>query len=195
VTNLRAGGGFRRAGLLVSASVPASMSGVSHGNGDETHQTFQQGRPALASHGRPSLAALAVGSLRALLSSRHVAGAGLALVRPAGRFPSGVAVVAAVCVRLPVHHRLVTAIAPLRADGLSREAAVCQHRLGVLDANALMWDNLCGLRILGRWAFSGASRRRPFEFHGKTRQPPPSPEWICLRAASNARLARSGFRM
>lgn len=34
-----------------------------------------------------------------------------------------------------------------------------------------------GLRMLGRWAFSGESRKRPFEFQGKTFQPltmPPS---------------------
>ena len=78
------------------------MSGVSHRNCDETHQTFQQGRPALVSHGRPSLAALAVGGLQSLLSSRHVAGAALACVRPAGGVSSGVAVVAAVRVQLSV---------------------------------------------------------------------------------------------
>lgn len=112
MTSLRAGGGFRRAGLLVSASGPASMSGVSHRNCDETHQTFQQGRQALVSHGRPSLAALAVGCLQSLLSARHVAGAALACVRPAGGVSSGVAVVAAVRVRLPVSHRLGGAATP-----------------------------------------------------------------------------------
>ena len=97
------------------------MSGVSHRNCDETHQTFQQGRPALVSHGRPSLAALAVGGLQSLLSSRHAAGAAVAGVRPAGGVSSGVAVVAAVCVQLPVRHRLGVAATPPAA--MSRFAA------------------------------------------------------------------------
>ena len=50
----------------------------------ETHQTLQQGRQALVSTGRHSLAALAVSRRGPLLSPRHAAGAVLARVRPAG---------------------------------------------------------------------------------------------------------------
>ena len=87
------------------------MSGVSHRNCDETHQTLQQGRQALAHTGRRSLAALAVSRQRALLSSRHSAGVVLACVWSAGSVSSSIAVVAAVGVQLPVSHRLVAPVA------------------------------------------------------------------------------------
>ena len=95
-------------------------------NCDETHQTFQPGRQALVSHGQHSLAALAVGGQRALLSSRHVAGVVVACVRPAGGVSSSVAVVAAVRVQLPVRHRLVAAVSS-RAASRSRFAAQSQN--------------------------------------------------------------------
>ena len=70
----------------------------------ETHQTLQQGRQALVSTGRRSLA---VQCRRGpLLSPRHAAGAVLARLRPAGSVSSSIAVVAAVRLQLPVSHRL-----------------------------------------------------------------------------------------
>ena len=78
----------------------------------ETHQTLQQGRQALVSTGRRSLAALAVSRRRHLLSPRHAAGAVLARVRPASRVPSAVAVVAAVRLQLPFSHRLGVVATP-----------------------------------------------------------------------------------
>ena len=80
------------------------------GNCDETHQTLQQGRQALAHTGRRSLAALAVSRQRALLPSRYVAVAVVARMWSAVAVPSAVAVVAAVRVQLPVSHRLVAPI-------------------------------------------------------------------------------------
>ena len=113
MTSLRAVHSFCRQQPSGAASVPASMSGVSHRNCDETHQTLQQGRQALAHPGRHSLAALAVGRQRTLLPSRHIASAVLACVWPAGSVSSSVAVVAAVGVQLPVSYWLVAPIAPL----------------------------------------------------------------------------------
>ena len=83
----------------------------------ETHQTLQQGRQALVSPGRRSLAAVAVAGCRTLLPSRHVAGAVLARVRPAGGVPSAVAVVAAVRLQLPVSHRLVAPVKQIESFG------------------------------------------------------------------------------
>ena len=96
---------------------PVWLCDVLSGNGDESTSHIQSGRQALVSHGHHSLAALAVGGQRALLSSRHVAGAALACVRSASWFPSSVAVVAAVRVRLPISHRLGVAATPV-GDGL-----------------------------------------------------------------------------
>ena len=99
---------------------PVWLCDVLSGNGDESTSHSKTGRQALVSHGQPSVAALAVGGQRALLSSRHVAGAVLACVRPAGGVSSGVAVVAAVCVRLPIIHRLGVAASPSLAVGTGR---------------------------------------------------------------------------
>ena len=100
---------------------PVWLCDVLSGNSDESTSHIQSGRQALVSHGQPSVAALAVGRQRALLSSRHVAGAALACVRPAGSVSSSVAVVAAVRVQLPVHHRLGVPATPPAA--MSRFAA------------------------------------------------------------------------
>ena len=83
-------------------------------NCDETHQTFQPGREALAHPGRCPLAAVAVAGCRTLLPSRHAASPGLGCLRPAIAVSSAVAVVAAVRVQLSRHHRLV---APLNHHG------------------------------------------------------------------------------
>ena len=83
-------------------------------NCDETHQTFQPGREALAHPGRCPLAAVAVAGCRTLLPSRHAASPGLGCLRPAIAVSSAVAVVAAVRVQLSRRHRLV---APLSHHG------------------------------------------------------------------------------
>ena len=88
------------------------MSGVSHGNCDETHQTLQPGHQALALTGRPSLAAVAVPHRRRLLPARHAAITVLARARLSVSVPAFVAVVAAVRLALAGHHRLGAAIAP-----------------------------------------------------------------------------------
>jgi len=80
----------------------------------ETHKKIQQGRPALVSTCRRSLAALAVSRQRILLSSRHVTGAVLGSVRSASSISSAVAVVAAVRIQLPVSHRLVAPLSQPR---------------------------------------------------------------------------------
>ena len=103
----------------VRQGVPGSMSGVSHRNCDETHQTFHPGHQPSLLAGRRLLAALAVSGCRSLLAARHAAGAVLVSVRSAHRVPAAVAVVAAVRVQLPVHHRLGAAASP-PAAGLSR---------------------------------------------------------------------------
>jgi len=94
-------------------------------NGDETHQTLQQGRQALAYTGRRSLAALAVSRQCILLSSRYVAGAVVACVRSASSVSSSVAVVAAVCVQLFVSHRLVAPLSQPRNSTRLHRADTC----------------------------------------------------------------------
>lgn len=79
-------------------------------NCDETHQTFQPGREALAHPGRCPLAAVAVAGCRTLLPSRHAASPGLGCLRPAIAVSSAVAVVAAVRVQLSHRHRLGAAL-------------------------------------------------------------------------------------
>ena len=79
-------------------------------NCDETHQTFQPGREALAHPGRCPLAAVAVAGCRTLLPSRHAASPALGCLRPAIAVSSAVAVVAAVCFQLSRRHRLVAAL-------------------------------------------------------------------------------------
>ena len=79
-------------------------------NCDETHQTFQPGREALAHPGRCPLAAVAVAGCRTLLPSRHAASPGLGCLRPAIAVSSAVAVVAAVRFQLSRRHWLVAAL-------------------------------------------------------------------------------------
>src|SRR5665213_894702 len=86
-------------------------------NCDETHQTFQPGREALAHPGRCPLAAVAVAGCSTLLPSRHAASAGLGCLRPAIAVSSAVAVVAAVRVQLSHRHRLGAAVTPLSHHG------------------------------------------------------------------------------
>jgi hypothetical protein len=73
---------------------------------------IQPGHPRVASPSRHPLAALAVGGQRALLSARYGPGGVLACVRSAGGVSSSVALVAALRVQLPQHHRLVAAVTP-----------------------------------------------------------------------------------
>jgi len=86
-------------------------------NCDETHQTFQPGREALAHPGRCPLAAVAVAGCRTLLPSRHAASPALGRLRPAIAVSSAVAVVAAVRVQLSHRHRLGAAVTPLSHHG------------------------------------------------------------------------------
>jgi len=97
---------------------PDSMSGVSHRNCDETHQTFHPGHQPSLLAGRRLLAALAVRGCRSLLTARHAAGAVLVSMWSARSVPAFVALVAAVGLQLPQPHRLDAAASP-RAAGLS----------------------------------------------------------------------------
>ena len=110
--------------LLWLPGVPASMSGVSHRNCDETHQTLQQGHQALALTGRHSLAAVAVPHLRRLFPARHAAVAVVARARLSVAVPAVVAVVAAVRLALACRHRLGAAITPSRAASVSGESMI-----------------------------------------------------------------------
>lgn len=106
------------------------MSGVSHRNCDETHQTLQQGHQALALTGRHSLAAVAVPHLRRLLSARHAAVAVLARARVSVAVPAVVAVVAAIRLALAGGHRLGAAIRPSPVAGVSvRQAGRASNHL------------------------------------------------------------------
>ena len=103
----------------------------------ESTAHIQSGRQALVSHGRHPLAALAGGGCGALLSPRHVAGAALAGVRPAGGVSSSVAVVAAVGLQLPVHHRLAPPSAPISST------SALDSPLGILTQNELYSEPFC----------------------------------------------------
>jgi hypothetical protein len=87
------------------------MSAVSHRKGDETQQTLQQGRPAVAYTGRhhryrsAGLVALAVRGFSTLPSARYLAVAVVGGVRSARAVPAFVAMVAAVRVAVSAHHR------------------------------------------------------------------------------------------
>ena len=81
------------------------------GNCDEQPLHTQPGHRRVASLRHCALVALAVPRQRALLPARYTASQLLGRVRPASRVPAAVAVVAAVRVQLPVHHRLGAAAA------------------------------------------------------------------------------------
>ena len=91
--------------------VPASMSGASHRNSDETHQTLQQGHQALAHAGRRSLAAVAERACRPLLPARHAARAVLGRSWSAGRVCTTSSVVASVGLAVVGRHRLGSSLA------------------------------------------------------------------------------------
>jgi len=89
------------------------MSLVSHRKGDETRETYEQGRTArVAVQGLAwrSLAAVAVLYQRFLLSARQVAGAVLGRVRLSSTVSSASPVVAAVRLCVAAQHRLVAAL-------------------------------------------------------------------------------------
>ena len=113
---------FTHAVAHVRQGVPGSMSGVSHRNCDETHQTFHPGHQPSPLAGRRFLAALAVSGCRSLRAARHAAGAVVVSVRSAGSVPAAVALVAAVGLQLPQPHRPGAAASP-PAAGVSRFAA------------------------------------------------------------------------
>jgi len=96
----------------------------SHRNCDESTQHIQLGRPASPRSGRRSLVTVSVAAVRRVCAARHVAVAVLARARCACAVSARVALVAAVRLALARRHRLVAAITPAAAPGLSRRA--CQ---------------------------------------------------------------------
>jgi hypothetical protein len=74
-----------------------------------------------------------------------------------------------------------TLVGPGSITGIEQRLTVLKHRVfravcmqawktAVARPSPLRYST-SGLRMLGRWAFSGESRGRPFEFQGKTFQP------------------------
>lgn len=119
----RAGGGFSTRLSPRAIRRPIWLCDVLSGNGDESTSHIQMGRPALISHGRHSLAALAVVGRPALLPSGHGAGMVLVPLRRASSVPAAVALVARLGAPVPAPHWLVLRRPSHRAAGVRRVAA------------------------------------------------------------------------
>ena len=109
---------------LVPAGVLSGYMVAAQGNGDEQPPYIQPGHLRVAFPRHHSLAALAVGGQRALLPSRHGAGAVLGSVWPSSSVSAAVALVAAVRVSLSRPHRL----APGRSPGAAGVSGGCLLR-------------------------------------------------------------------